>query len=196
MSTRPIPASVVLLCATLALSAGLPDSAPAEGLGGGTQILAVATGSVRSQRARALGRGGYELAEGGRVDLRPWYTGAWQDLRVDLVTALGPNLGLVWGFATGEGGPKYRIEPGLRLGVVALFDPAPDSSLAFGATTLLGGTLRELPCIADYGEIGGVVPVNCRLAATEMAPEDTLAHLVRMGGRAEFRAWLRFEWRF
>jgi hypothetical protein len=196
MPACPRYAKAALLGAALALAAGLPGGAPAGGIPEGTQLLAVATGTVRSQSARALGRGGYDLADGGRVDLRPWYTGAWQDLRVDLVTALDPGLGVVWGFTTGEGGPKYRIDPGLRIGLVAFFETGRDQSLAIGATTVIGGALRELPCIADFGEIGGVVAVNCRLAATEMPPEDTLDYLLRMGGRSEFRAWLRFEWRF
>jgi hypothetical protein len=32
--------------------------------------------------------------------------------------------------------------------------------------------------MADFGDVGGVEQVNCRLAATEMAPAETLKYLV------------------
>jgi hypothetical protein len=31
--------------------------------------------------------------------------------------------------------------------------------------------------VADYGDIGGVQSVNCRLAASELPPQETLKHL-------------------
>ncbi len=31
---------------------------------------------------------------------------------------------------------------------------------------------------ADYGDIGGVQRVNCRLAATELEPKETLKYLL------------------
>ena len=33
------------------------------------------------------------------------------------------------------------------------------------------------PCTADYGAIGGVQAVNCRLAASQLDPAETLRHL-------------------
>ena len=53
-----------------------------------------------------------------------------------------------------------------------------DSDLS--ALTVRGiawGDLNEQPCEGDYGDIGGVQTVNCRLAATFLAPEETLQYL-------------------
>jgi len=45
------------------------------------------------------------------------------------------------------------------------------------AATRFGGGLKEGTCVADYGDIGGVQSVNCRLAASELPPQETLKHL-------------------
>jgi hypothetical protein len=38
------------------------------------------------------------------------------------------------------------------------------------------GKLREKSCTADYGEIGGVQEVNCRMAASILPPSETLKY--------------------
>ena len=42
----------------------------------------------------------------------------------------------------------------------------------------MGGRFKEHSCTADYADLGGLEQVNCRLAATELAPEETLKYLV------------------
>jgi hypothetical protein len=97
-----------------------------------------------------------------------------------MMTQLTPWLGLIWGASTGELGEKYTIDPSVKVGLVIRHDFAKNSSLSFKATTILGGSLREKSCIADYGEVGGQQKVNCRLAATPIAPVDTLQYLYNM----------------
>ncbi len=51
------------------------------------------------------------------------------------------------------------------------------TTLALTARTTFGGRLQEKPCMADYGALGGIQPVNCRLAAGDLTPEATLDQL-------------------
>jgi len=62
-------------------------------------------------------------------------------------------------------------------------------------TTRIGGHLRERACTADYGEIGGVQRVNCRLAATPLEPRETLQYLwdERPGDRLQASVGLMFR---
>jgi hypothetical protein len=113
-----------------------------------------------------------------------------------MLTRLGPRAGLIWGLNTGERGAKYRIHPGLKLGIILQHQMSPRSALTLRLTTAIGGGLRERNCIADYGEIGGVQPVNCRLAAAPVAPEDTLRHTLRIRSRAASRIELSYRVRF
>lgn len=50
--------------------------------------------------------------------------------------------------------------------------------------------------MADYGEIGGMQEVNCRLAAEPIPPNETLQYLVNEPGRNESRLSVTFEYRF
>lgn len=53
-----------------------------------------------------------------------------------------------------------------------------NAKLSFQSTFVpFGGRLKEKICIADYGDIGGVQRVNCRLEATELEPKETLKYL-------------------
>jgi hypothetical protein len=52
------------------------------------------------------------------------------------------------------------------------------STLTLNGYYTFGGKLKEKSCTADYGEIGGVQEVNCRLAATELPPAETLKYLL------------------
>lgn len=97
---------------------------------------------------------------------------------MDLLTQINENVGVLWGVSTGEWGEKYVIEPSLRLGLIAQVQPKPNAALSLTVTTNLGGRLLEQPCEADYGEIGGIQPVNCRLAASVLEPAETLSYLL------------------
>jgi hypothetical protein len=58
-------------------------------------------------------------------------------------------------------------------------------------TTTVGGNLTEKSCQADYGVLG-TYGVNCRLAASEMAPEETLKYLVNAKPERQ-HLWLNYR---
>lgn len=180
------------------VGAGMAVTAPATAASflDSTHLLDVRQGSVRSDAVRQAGRGGYQLAGGSSVDLAEWYSADWPDLHVSFLTQVGENTGLIWGFSTGERGEKYRISPGIRLGLVHAFRLTEASTLTLTASVQLGSKLREESCTADYGAIGGVQQVTCRLAAAPMAPEETLRHRLAMDGLDDSRIALSYEFRF
>lgn len=120
---------------------------------------------------------GYELADGTWVPFANWYRTDWPDTRVDMLTQFGEDFGLLWGFSTGERGEKYTIDPSLRIGFVAQAHPSTNSLLSLTVRAIAWGELNEKTCEGDYGDIGGVQTVNCRLAATFLPPEETLQYL-------------------
>jgi hypothetical protein len=120
---------------------------------------------------------GFELSDGTPVRFADWYHTDWPDTRVDFLTQFGEDFGLLWGFSTGERGEKYTIDPSLRIGFVAQAHPTANSVLALAVRAVAWGNLNEQTCEGDYGEIGGVQTVNCRLAATFLPPEETLQYL-------------------
>jgi len=121
--------------------------------------------------------GGYELANGRFQPFSGWYAGRLVSTRAEFITQLSPGLGLLWGVSTGENGDKIQLQPALRAGFLAIRPLGRHASLSVSARTTFAGRLKERPCSADYGAIGGVQQVNCRLAATELRPEDTLQYL-------------------
>lgn len=143
-----------------------------------TYLVELMQGSELSDRASNLQGGGYETSEGRPVSFQRWYRTRWTDARITWMTQVTPNLGLIWGFSTGERAEKYEIQPSVKLGFVYQAQVDRQSSFSLRATTIVGGRLREKPCSADYGEIGGVQAVNCRLAATELEPSQTLGYLL------------------
>ena len=145
-----------------------------------TYLIDIGQGSQLSQVVRSSQTGGFETANGSWISFKGLYSTNWTDSRLAMMTQLTPWLGLIWGASTGELGEKYTIDPSVKVGLVVRHDFAKNSSLSFKATTILGGSLREKSCIADYGEIGGQQKVNCRLAATPLAPTDTLQYLYNM----------------
>lgn len=161
-----------------------------------TLLLDAYLGSPRSSLAAELGEGGYELADGTYQDFGAWYSSEWRDATVLLLTQLDRNAGVIWGFGTGERGPKYEIDPAVHAGFVYQFSAGPSVSVMVKATVVLGGDLSEESCVADYGEIGGMQEVNCRLAAEPIPPNETLQYLVNEPGRNESRLSVTFEYRF
>lgn len=143
-----------------------------------TYLIELKQGSQLLSLARGLGSGGFETAKGNHVDFRSWYSTRWMDASITWMTQVTPNVGILHGFSTGERGPKYMIAPALKLGVMMQAQTGRHAFLSFRATTMLGGEFRERPCLADYGDIGGVQVVNCRLAATPLPPAQTLDYLV------------------
>ncbi|MDA5093872.1 hypothetical protein O2N63_07210 [Aliiroseovarius sp. KMU-50] len=161
-----------------------------------TRLVEARMGSSLSSTVRKAEQGGYRLARGGEVRFSDWYSTSWQDLRLTWITALSKDLGIYWGFGTGERGGKYEIDPSLKLGFLAKQELDDGQTLMFAATTVLWGRLSEDSCIADYGAIGGVQEVNCRLAATPLPPADTLEYLYDAPPADRFVLSLTYDWRF
>jgi len=129
---------------------------------------------------RASQIGGFETAGGKWVSFKEWYSTTWTVSQFALMTQMTSEFGIVYGASTGEYGQKYTIDPSLKLGFIFRRQLDKDSSIAFKATAIIGGWLREKSCTADYGEIGGSQKVNCRLAATMISPSDTLQYMYNM----------------
>jgi hypothetical protein len=156
-----------------------------------TSLVDIHQGSPLSDRAKGLGDGGYELQNGSWVSFNQWYRPNWVDMHVDLITQVTDDTGILWGFGTGEQAEKYRIEPSFKFGFLTQFHPTPNSILSFSLTTTIGGSLTEKSCQADYGDLG-TYSVNCRLAASEMAPEETLKYLVNAKPESQ-HLWLNYR---
>jgi hypothetical protein len=67
---------------------------------------------------------------------------------------------------------------GLKLGAVYQAEITKNGLLSFRGTTIVGGSLKEKSCMADYREIGGIQEVNCR-PATKSQPVEIRNYLVR-----------------
>lgn len=192
-------ASVVfglLVCLSAFSARATEVQAAAKYLFANTYLIDLGQGSQLSQVMRASQTGGFETANGNWVSFKGWYSTNWTDARLAMMTQLTPWLGLIWGASTGELGEKYTIDPSVKLGLVVRHDFAKNSSLSFKATTILGGSLREKSCMADYGEIGGQQKVNCRLAATPIAPADTLQYLYNMKPLNSYFLSLQYSFSF
>lgn len=142
-----------------------------------TGLIEVRQGSDLSRQVRGLKGQGFESSGGERVDFSAWYSSNWTDMRATWMTQLSANTGFIWGLSTGEHGRKYSISPSIKLGLIHQARIDSRTLLTLRATTTLGGRLREKSCTADYGEIGGVQAVNCRMAASTLEPAETLRYL-------------------
>lgn len=148
-----------------------------------TELAELSQGGLLSRQAVSLSLGSYELADGQVQRFERWYRTRWTDMHVAWMTPLSASWGLIWGGSTGERGEKYTIRPSVKLGVVfsrtVVHTHRMSGQLSFKATTLLGGRMTEKSCSADFGEIGGgVQSVNCRLAASQLTPAQSLAYLI------------------
>jgi hypothetical protein len=161
-----------------------------------TSVISYRYGSSLSDQMREVRRDGYELADGTPVSFRPWYASNRKDLQLTWLTELSANYGLLWGIGTGERGEKYHIQPAFKIGVLFRTDLSRYSSLSLSATTVLGGWLKEGSCVADYGAIGGVQTVNCRLAASALPPAETLQYLYNEPPADQMVVSLRYLFRF
>ena len=159
----------------------------------GTHLIELRQGSDLSRKASDLQFGGYESAQGQWIAMRPFYRTKWTDARISWMTAISPSAGLIWGLSTGERAEKYTIAPSMKLGFVLTSEPRGNAFFSLRATTVVGGQLRERPCSADYGAIGGVQAVNCRLAASTMAPAETLKYLLQERPRGRNSVTLEYK---
>ena len=142
-----------------------------------TYLVDINVDSTLNRRAKLLREGGFETATGEQINFYSWYTPQTNELHISWMTQITRNFGLIWGVGTGERADKYTIDPSLKLGFVYRVEFSKNQWLSLSGTGSIAGDFREHTCMADYGEIGGVREVNCRLAATEMPPEMTLKYL-------------------
>lgn len=159
------------------LSAAMLLAIPLPANGQETHFVGIYQGSDLTTAALRLEHGGYELSDGTWVDFRNWYHSDWTDMRFEMLTQFSDNFGILWGASTGEYAEKLTIEPSIHLGFIVQQHPTPSTTLSFTASTILWGSLKESPCTADYGAIGGIQAVNCRLAASPLPPAATLNYM-------------------
>mgnify|MGYP007024630504 FL=1 len=157
-----------------------------------THLVELVQGSEQSKRAAEFRTGGFESAGGQWVGFDRWYRPKWTDMRATWMTQLTPEFGVLWGASTGERAEKYSISPSLKLGVVYQTKVGLNAYFSVRATSVLGGRMKEKTCTADYGDIGGVEQVNCRLAASEMTPTETLKYLTNALPPDRHNVWVRY----
>ncbi|PBB89658.1 hypothetical protein CK215_26200 [Mesorhizobium sp. WSM3864] len=160
-----------------------------------TSLVGIYQGSELTAAANHLGRGGYELSDGTKVSFDKWYHSKWIDMRFEMLTQLSDDFGLLWGASTGQRAEKVRIEPSVKLGFILQKRPTLSTTLSLTVTSILGGNLTERPCMADYGAIGGFQTVNCRLAASQLRPADTLKYMANINP-SRLKLDLRFTGKF
>lgn len=161
-----------------------------------TNLIEIKQGSELSNKMVAYRMDSYELSNGAPLSLKNWYTPTFTDVRVTYMTQVHQKVGIIWGFSTGEKAQKYRVDPSIKLGLVFRNEFDKTSSLSLRGTTILAGRLHESACTADYGEIGGVQQVNCRMAASPMQPSQTLQYLHNEKPYNYNTLWLQFTKNF
>ncbi len=176
-----------------ARSASMPNPWP---MAMGTQLIEFNANTPLSQLASTFRLGGYEAANGQWIGHDAWYSARVPDVRMSWLTPINGQWGVIWGLNTGERGAKYHITPGLRLGFANDTRLGPNWRFSMRAMWTVGTRMNEQPCTADYGEIGGVQAVNCRLAAGLMSPAETLQHLSRAVPLDHRSVWIRWTYDF
>lgn len=141
-----------------------------------TYLLEVRQGSQLSAKASSAQDLGYESALGQPVSMLKWYSTRWVDLHIAYITQINRDFGVIWGLSSGERADKYVIAPSWKIGFLYTTEAWAKGRLVLRAYRVFSGALREKSCTADYGEIGGVREVNCRLAASLLTPEETLQY--------------------
>ncbi len=172
------------------------SSTEADNFFDATHLLDMRQGSILSDKVSDFRSMGYETATGKRVNFNKWYSTKWTDFRILWMTQIDKQNGFIWGFSTGEKGVKYNISPGLTLGFIHQRELGKNMSFTIQGTTVIGGWLKEKSCMADYGEIGGVQEVNCRLAASTLEPKETLKYLLNERPKEDSMLMVKFTYLF
>lgn len=178
------------------LSIQVSRPAAASDLFSDTFLIGVFQGSNRSTLGRELGDGGFELSTGEFFSLRDFYTPSIPQISILFLRQVSPTFGIIWGVGTPERAPKYEIEPTAYLGFLYQYELFDNAFLSVRGIYPFGGRLRELSCIGDFGEIGGVQEVNCRLAAGILPPSQTLDFLAQASGEFDASISIDFTWNF
>ena len=148
-----------------------------DGIWGRSFLVDLTNGGLNSDLVRSSATAGFELSGGQQVELQRWYSPSFPNLSATFLTEVSPNLGVIWGGAMGERGEKYTLGPTATLGVVFRKSIAHNLILEMEVSGIYGGKLRERACVGNFGAIGGVQRVNCRLAASLLPPKQTLDYL-------------------
>ena len=159
------------------------------------ELVGVGGGSLSSIAARFRKQSG-GLSDGSRYSFNRYYSTDFEDLHITMLSPITRNFGILWGFGTGERGEVYRIDPSLRLGFIATEPVGDNGLLSLTVSTVIGGYFREGACTADYGAIGGIQTVNCRMADSFLPPADTLDFLANQAPSDQFTMSLRYQLRF
>lgn len=158
---------------------GWPVATYGRGFVEDTYLIVAQQGTVMSKKVSDIRNQSIENAYGQKIKFEKWYKNknSWVDSQFMWLTQIDKDSGILWGFTTGEKGEKYFIKPSVSIGLLQRFEINKNSSISFQASFQFGGRLKEKSCIADYGAVGGIQRVNCRLAATELEPKETLRYL-------------------
>ena len=159
------------------------------------ELIGVGIGGL-SSLASSFRSGSGGLSDGSRYSFNRYYTSDFKDVRFTLLSPIDRNFGIIWGFGTGESGSKYDIEPSLKFGFLATQPLGDNGLLSLSVSTVLGGYFREGACTADYGAIGGIQEVNCRLADSILPPAETLDYLENRAPSDRVSVSLRYRWWF
>lgn len=165
-----------------ALPAGLGHAQSAwlieeQGFWSQTALTGFSFDGLNAGAVRDAARQSFELSGGDAVDLSRWYGPRFPNFTVSFESALNENVSLIWGGSLGEAGEKYRLGPSATLGLALRQQVGRRGTLQLKLVMQHGGALRERSCIGDFGAIGGLQEVNCRLAASTLAPAETLQYL-------------------
>ena len=185
-----------VICLGSVVVVAMHSEALAQTFAEATHLVDVRAGSTLTRKVQDASQGGYQLSDGTPVSFSQWYSSNWTDIGVTWMTEISEFFGMYWGIRTGESGQKYRIEPGLTLGFVVRSELSRHSAVSLSATTVFGGMLRESSCSADFGAIGGVQTVNCRLAASVLPPAETLQYLFNEQPLGQSQVILRYQLEF
>lgn len=161
-----------------------------------THLIEVKYDADHSKWMSPVRHGGFETSDGAWVSFRSWYDTTVRNTTVAWMTQIHPDVGLIWGLGTGERGAKYVIAPSLKIGGIYQKEIFKRGVFSLKATTMLGGKLKEKSCVGYYGEIGGYQEVNCRMAASVLAPADTLPYLFKERPYNHSQVMMQFTQRF
>ena len=171
-------------------------AANSQDIGYNTFLIDVRMGSVRADLVKRETPSYLEFSQGRLFDLSKLYSPAYPDITMEFLTQINERFGVIWGVSTGEVADKFKIDPSFTLGFVHRVEIVKNLSFSTQVRFVLGGNLTESPCIGDYGAIGGLQTVNCRLAATALPPRDTLMYLFSEKGLNNTSISFRLEYYF
>jgi hypothetical protein len=186
-------ADLGMACLCVCLLSGTP--APAQAFLEDMELVSVRISKISSHPTSfRSGTGG--LSDGSRYSFDRYYSSDFKDLRVTMLSQINSDFGVIWGFGTGERGEKYHIEPSLKIGFLQTVPVGDNGLLSLSVTTVLAGYFREEACTANYGAIGGIQTVNCRMADSILPPSETLKYLANEPPSDQVSVSLRYQLRF